>query len=189
MSSRHRKLCHRYHEPGDAHELTFSCYHRLPLLASDCICQWLVEEIDRARRELNCHVWAYVLMPEHVHLLVWPVPAVFSTDILLKKIKQPVAQKALAFFKKQGSEWLPQLSVVQRDGKVRHCFWQAGGGYDRNVREPRTALEMATYMHNNPVRRGLVNRPEDWQWSSARWYAGHRPVPIAMDGNMAQALG
>jgi hypothetical protein len=39
-------------------------------------------------------------------------------------------------------------------------------------------------MHLNPVRRGLVERPEDWEWSSARWYAGIRPVPLEIDSTL-----
>jgi putative transposase len=49
------------------------------------------------------------------------------------------------------------------------------------VVEPETARLIIDYIHLNPVRRGLVERPEDWAWSSARWYAGLRPVPLEMD--------
>jgi putative transposase len=64
---------------------------------------------------------------------------------------------------------------------VRHRFWQPGGGYDRNITSSETLLAMIEYIHANPVRRGLVARMEDWEWSSARWYAGIRPVKIEMD--------
>jgi hypothetical protein len=40
---------------------------------------------------------------------------------------------------------------------------------------------MIEYLHGNPVRCGFVAQAEDWEWSSARWFAGLRPVPIAMD--------
>lgn len=62
--------------------------------------------------------------------------------------------------------------------------WQPGGGYDRNVVELASLQQMIEYIHLNPVRRGLVARPEDWPWSSARWYEGIRPVPIEMDANI-----
>lgn len=63
-------------------------------------------------------------------------------------------------------------------------FWQAGGGYDRNVGDESTLRTMIDYIHQNPVRRGLVDRPEDWIWSSARWYAGLDPVVLEMDGTL-----
>jgi putative transposase len=47
---------------------------------------------------------------------------------------------------------------------------------------------MIEYINANPVRRGLVDRPEDWPWSSASWYAGLRPVPIEIDAEAVDAL-
>jgi putative transposase len=76
---------------------------------------------------------------------------------------------------------MTRLAVPRAGGIVEHRFWQAGGGYDRNVVEQRTLLKVIEYMHLNPVRRGLVELPEDWEWSSARWYAGIRPVPLEID--------
>ena len=64
---------------------------------------------------------------------------------------------------------------------MRGRFWQPGSGYDRNVVEMRAARNQIEYFHANPVRRGLVERPEDWEWSSARWYAGIRPVVLELD--------
>jgi putative transposase len=77
---------------------------------------------------------------------------------------------------------------VREGSRVRHRFWQAGGGYDRNVTEPETLRSMIEYIHNNPVRRGLVERADGWEWSSARWFAGLRPVKIEMDRGVIEAL-
>src|SRR5262249_17301291 len=57
-------------------------------------------------------------------------------------------------------------------GRVERLFWQSGGGFVRNIVEPRTLMAMIDCIHMNPVRRGLVERPTDWKWSSAGWYAG-----------------
>ena len=59
-----------------------------------------------------------------------------------------------------------------RGGRSERLFWQPGGGFDRNIVEPRTLMAMIDYVHMNPVRRGLAERPIDWKWSSAGWYAG-----------------
>jgi hypothetical protein len=64
----HRKTCKRFNNPCDAHALTFSCFRRQPFLSKDGSRQWLIEGIDRARRKLPFHVWAYVIMPDHAHL-------------------------------------------------------------------------------------------------------------------------
>ena len=58
---------------------------------------------------------------------------------------------------------------------------QRSGGYDRNITRTAALRSMTEYLHANHVRRGVVIKAEDWEWSSARWYAGMRPVPIEMD--------
>ena len=67
-----RKRCRRYDAPGDAHALTFSCYRRLPLLSRDRTREWLVEAIEQARACERFYLWAYVILPEHVHVLIRP---------------------------------------------------------------------------------------------------------------------
>ena len=52
-----------------------------------------------------------------------------------------------------------------------------------------TVQQMIDYIHVNPVRRGLVERTIDWEYSSARWYAGMRPVPIEMDATIPMLHG
>src|SRR5947207_8047626 len=70
MNNGHRKRCRSYNTPGEAHELTFSCFWRLPLLSKDRSRQWFVEALDDAPRRRDFLVWAYLIMPEHVHVIV-----------------------------------------------------------------------------------------------------------------------
>ena len=72
MDTAHRKRCKRYDIPGDVHCLTFSCFQRLPLLARDRSRKWMLEAIARGRVRVPFDLWAYVIMPEHVHLLLLP---------------------------------------------------------------------------------------------------------------------
>src|SRR5947209_19043796 len=69
----------------------------------------------------------------------------------------------------------------QPSGETHYRFWQRGGGYDRNVVEAATLYWLIEYIHANPVRRGLCERPEDWFWSSAADYAGVRTGPLRLD--------
>ena len=68
------------------------------------------------------------------------------------------------------SPLLRRLSVRERPGK--HCFrcWQEGPGYDRNINSVEALQASLNYIHMNPVRRGLCEKPTDWPWSSARYY-------------------
>ena len=67
---------------------------------------------------------------------------------------------------------LIRASIEQDDGTPR--FWQAGGGFDRNIRDSAEMSRTIRYIHRNPLKRGLVERPEDWAWSSLRWWMGQR---------------
>jgi putative transposase len=175
-----RKLRKRWNEPRQPREITFSCYKRFKFLNSDRTRTWFVESMDRARSKHNVQIWAYVLMPEHVHLMLWPQERPEQISAFLRTLKENVARKAIAYLREASPAWLKQISV--REGtRLRHRFWQPGGGYDRNVSGAKALYSMIDYIHNNPVRRGLVNYAEDWEWSSARWHLGMRPVKIEMD--------
>jgi putative transposase len=151
----------------------------------------LVDALDSARRRHSLELWAYVVMPEHVHVLFWPRDPTYRIRSILQSIKQPVARTAVSVFRESDPGLLAKLVVPPRPGEeiarpchtTRHRFWQPGGGYDRNVTSCGTASKMVDYIHCNPVRRGLVGHPTDWLWSSARWYAGLEDIVLSMDAS------
>ncbi len=167
-----RKTRRSVNQAGHAHELTFSCHGRLPLLGKDRTKLWLVESIAAARKNHRLELWAYVIMPEHVHILFMPEDDNYGISRILKSIKQPVARKAISFLRDNAPEFLDRLRVTWPGGRIEHRFWQQGGGYDRNIYSADVAWAAVKYIHNNPVRRGLVSRAVDYPWSSARSYAG-----------------
>jgi hypothetical protein len=91
-----RKRCRRFDEPGHALSLTFSCDRRLPLLSRDRTRLWLIESIEEARRLTGFDLWAFVIMPEHLHLLLYPQSQSIGISQILWRIKQPVGRKAIA---------------------------------------------------------------------------------------------
>ena len=158
-----------YNTPGHAHELTFTCYRRIPFLSKDRSRQWLAEAVNAACDTHDFRLWAYVFMPEHVHLLVWPQKPDYDIAAFRRAVKSPVARKAIAYMAEHSPKLLEQITKP-RGNRVERLFWQQGGGYDRNIDNPATLRPMINYLHDNPVRRGLVERAWDWQWSSASWY-------------------
>jgi putative transposase len=172
------KTCKRYNTPWDAHELTFSCYGRKAFLGRDRAREYLVEAVNKARHRHPFHVWAYVIMPEHVHLLVWPTAKSYDVSAILYAIKYPVGRRALDYLRKNNPAGLRHLATGQKH--VPYRFWLDGGGFDRNVRADRAVRNMADYMHANPVRRELAKQAEDWLWSSYKdWEElGTGPIPI-----------
>jgi len=169
-----------YNDPGHAHELTFSCYNGFRFLASDRTCDWLAESLEKARSELQFDLWAYVFMPEHVHVVIHPRKSEYDIAEIRKAIKAPVGTRAIKYLKAEAPEWLPRITRG-RGSKTERLFWQSGGGYDRNVTDGKTLMEMIDYIHLNPVRRGLVERAEQWKWSSAAWLLGTGQPPLIPD--------
>ena len=176
LRRQHRK---NYNNPGHAHELTFSCYKGFQFLKAQRVCEWLVEAIQTARFKFSFDLWAYVFMPEHAHLLIHPLESKYDIADIRQAIKAPVGVKAIEYLKSYAPEWLQKITRMRGKNSER-LFWQSGGGYDRNVTKPETLLNMIDYIHNNPCRRGLVEKPEEWLWSSACFYQSgkHGPMPI-----------
>jgi putative transposase len=138
----------RFHRSGQSHFVTFCCYHRRRLFTTDESRRILESALERVRHSYKLYVYAYVVMPEHVHLLL-SEPQQDTLANALKSLKQGVSRRLL--------------------GNAEH-FWQKRY-YDFNIRNYPQFLEKLRYIHRNPVRQGLCERPEDWEWSSFRHYA------------------
>jgi putative transposase len=139
----------RYQQCGCFHFVTFSCYRRQPLLGTAAAYGILERELEAVRLRYGFVVAGYVLMPEHVHLLVGE-PGRSSLSIALQVLKQQTSR------------------TLKARGAV--AFWQRRY-YDFNVWSEEKRVEKLRYMHRNPVKRGLVEKPEACPWSSFRHYA------------------
>lgn len=181
LNAPYRKSCKRINESGHAHALTFSCFHRRRFLSKDRSRQWMIDAIEIARQRHAFHLWAYVIMPEHVHLLLWPTSAEYSMSAVLTTLKQSVSKRALLYVRESAPAFLSQMRDKQPNGKVHFRFWQRGGGYDRNLTEPKAIWSEIDYIHANPVRRGLCSSAVDWPWSSACEYGSRGSGKLRMD--------
>jgi len=112
--SGHRKTVKRFHEPGDCHELTFSCSRRIPLLTNDEWRQLLAESLDLAVHGQSCRLIAYVFMPEHVHILIQPTSHDVRMDLFLKALKAPFSRRIKRLLEAVGSPLLERLTVLER---------------------------------------------------------------------------
>jgi putative transposase len=172
-----RKTRRRFEIAGQARFLTFSCFKRLPLLHNDAIKNAFVEQLCLTRNRLRFALNAWVVMPDHVHLLLVPDPPTVTVTAILTALKRPFAARVLQRWRELDAPILTK--IVDASGLER--FWQPGGGYDRNIDSDAEFFEKVQYIHNNPVMRGLVASPVDWPWSSARWYSGRREGTLALD--------
>ena len=108
-------------------------------------------------------------MPDHVHALLH-----FREPGILSRFIQQWKRKSSNRLKKFLEEHLPAYAAAM---DLREPIWQAGF-YDFNVFSIDKAREKLEYMHNNPVRKGLVANAGEWSFGSARWYLLQRSVGI-----------
>ncbi len=140
----------RYQTEGHHHFVTFSCYRRLSYLNDDHARTVFLEVLEQLRQRHEFRVYSYVLMPEHVHLL----------------LSEPKLQKLSDTFRVLKGQTSRQL----RGDRTQ--FWQSRY-HDFNVLTSSRFIQKMRYIHRNPVERGLVEKPEDWEWSSYRhWLTG-----------------
>jgi putative transposase len=132
----HRKKVKHYHEPGHLHEFTFSCYRRIPLLTNDDWRRRLAECLGEANQEHAFELVAFVFMPEHVHLLVYPLSEEPQIGHYLARVKQPFSKQIKNILVDAHSPLLEKLTVRERPGKTCFRFWQEGPGFDRNLYSP-----------------------------------------------------
>ena len=167
----------RYYGRGHLHFVTFSCYRRLPLLREASARGLLVKELARVRAEYGFLLVGYVVMPEHVHLLM-SEPGRGTPSTVLKMLKQRVSHR----MRETRRTTLPaqlRLAFPAKEPQLRQ-FWQARF-YDFNVYTEKKKKEKLEYMHANPVMRGLVRHPKDWPWSSWSNYAPDERGLIPID--------
>src|SRR5271165_2724926 len=152
----------RFQQCGNLHFITFSCYRRQPFFDTAHAKETFERSLEQTRRSYRFYVIGYVVMPEHVHLLVTePERATLARAI--QALKQ---------------------SVSQRLNGHHGRFWQARY-YDFNVGTAQKRVEKLKYIHRNPVHRDLVARPEDWLWSSYRHYAMREVGTVQIESPVA----
>ena len=170
-----RSPLRRYYGQGDLHFITTSCYRRKPLLGTARSRDVFLKSLEQIRHQYRFDVIGFVVMPEHVHLLLGE-PEKGNPSVVMQALKQSVAQRLLRKPKRRSSA---QMELWSNPIKLDR-FWQRRF-YDFNVFSDAKRVEKLRYMHRNPVKRGLVSAPEHRRWSSYRVYAFGERGPVNMD--------
>jgi putative transposase len=171
-----RNALRRFYGSGDLHFVTFSCYRRRPYLGTVRARNRFVKLLDEVRSRHGFALYGYVLMPEHVHLLLGE-PEHGNPSKVLQVVKQKMSQSLRGKKTSSGSQM--ELTVAS-DSVAAPTFWQHRF-YDFNVWSETKLKEKLHYMHRNPVDRKLVQHPQDWPWSSWSFYAKGEQGLIRMD--------
>ena len=171
---------HRFYGGRDLHFLTFSCYQRQPFFNNAARRDLFLKILEHVRRRYRLVVLGYVVMPEHVHLLVSePQRETLSTAIQALKLGfvRSLVVDGIPRSRKGSETW---GTPIVDDVKKPNRFWQARF-YDFNVWTEKKRIEKLRYIHRNPVTRELVARLEDWPWSSFRWYLLGEEGPVKIN--------
>ena len=158
------KLRH-YDNLGTARFITFSCFRRQPNLITDVAKELFIAELNSVRVKYELKIIGYAIMPEHVHLVILPSENL-RLGLIIGELKSLVAKR---YFATSG-----------KPGGLKRVFWEKRC-YDHNCRTLEIIIEKINYCHNNPVKRGLVESPDKYRWSSHNWYEGIRDVPLTID--------
>jgi putative transposase len=185
----------RFQESGHSHFVTFSCWRRQPYFSTQELFDLFVQCLEDMRVRFDLRMYGYVVMPEHVHLLL-SEPAAFSQVSAQRTsanlghqpsfhqasladaihyLKLSFAKRARGIRPGVAQARLSQVSAQGTSANLGHrhsssSFWEKRY-HDRNVRDVREFTGKLRYLHRNPVKRGLVRTPEEWTWSSYRHYA------------------
>jgi putative transposase len=166
----------RYYGAGYSHFITTSCYQRRPLLGTPRSRDLFLEVLEQIRQRHQFVVVGYVVMPEHVHLLLTE-PELGNLSLMLAALKQTFAHRLLRELRAESSA---QTNALWSTPVAVGLIWLRRF-YDFVVFTEKKRVEKLRYMHRNPVQRGLVLKPEEWLWSSFRHYAYGERGPVLVN--------
>ena len=160
--------------------LTSVAKDRLPVFQTDEIKEIGCKALDEARKSGKFALYAYVIMPDHLHAIT---DSARSSEDTLRFINGIMSHRVIAHLKERGYESsLQKLRQETKPRHYRHSLWD----HHPNVRlllTEKMLMERVHYLHENPVRAGLVERAEDYRYSSVRCWNG-KPLedePLLMD--------
>ena len=166
---------------GTARFITFSCFHYYRLLTDEATITAFLSELEDARIKFDLSLPGYVVMPNHVHIVIYPKQEI-ELGPVIGMIKGQSGKRIISTWRKSRPRALDRLAAV-RNGRRRYAFWQRWC-YDHNCRTAEAVRQKIHYCHTNPVKAGLADDPAGWRWSSYNWYRGERDSIVRVDDTL-----
>ncbi len=151
------------------HYLTFVAYRRTAIFKSEKICEIFAGALQIVKEKYPLKLIGYVLMPDHVHLILNPVGG--DIEIIGKELKGISANRIIKWLKENAHFSSLEKLQLKTAGKRNHsfCVWQKKV-VSVDLWSHKFILQKLNYVHLNPVRAGLCDHPAKWKWSSYNAY-------------------
>ena len=164
---------------GYLYFVTLTIIEKIPILTNSTYIQVLIDNMKFYRAKKNLKIFYYVIMDNHMHLIVSQDGDISKA---LQCFKSYTAKEILKLLTKDNRKWILQLmkyykKPYKRESKYQ--FWQEGN-HPQQIFSWKMLRQKVNYIHFNPVKRGLVSKPDDWFYSSARNFTG-KEVNFAID--------
>lgn len=169
-------------DPSHLYFVTTTAAEYKHIFRRDVIKRILVDSLYYVSLMNQVIIYAFVIMPNHVHVII-RCPATCPLKDWVRAFKNGSSRLIVRLYQIEGNQQaldtLQQL--VTRPEKQEHKVWE-DGYFARDAVTPRFLAQKLAYIHNNPVQPqwGLVDAPEDYVWSSARFYLRDEPALIAV---------
>ncbi|MEW6555834.1 MAG: transposase [Elusimicrobiota bacterium] len=172
---------HRFLEKGAVHFVTTNTINRVKIFNDEVSARFLLLCIGYHKFMLNFYLLGYVIMPDHLHMLLQILSEKYNLSVIMKQIKGNFARKYNEWYQKNQPTGSRRLNADYLKWDYRGFsykpVWQESF-YDTALRDPKQVREKIEYMHWNPVKAGIVDHPKDYEFSSYHQYYGEKRLWI-----------
>jgi putative transposase len=163
------RLMHIISRDTPALYLTAVAKDRLPVFRTDTIKTVTCNALDEARKSAGFSIYAYVIMPDHLHMIT---DRILEPSVILRYINGIISRRVIDHLKDHGhNASLQKHRHETRERRYRYSLWDHHNNVFSITSED-MLMQKVNYIHENPVRAGLVERAEDYRWLSVRWWKG-----------------
>lgn len=160
----------RLHIEGHIYYITTVVYNRLPIFTRPSFVIPLIDSLNFYRYKQEFKLLGYVIMPDHVHFIIWPFGGATVSDIMRDYKKFTSVRLIRQAEVENITEWTTAFEQAgEETGRSDNKVWQ-DSYWDENVYTRRFLLQKLNYVYRNPLRAGLVEHPADYYYSSYRNY-------------------
>ena len=170
-------------DPDNLYFVTTTAVRRQHLFKNDLVKRLIVDGLDCMRLRKRFKLYAFVVMPNHLHIIIQCTEE-NSLANAMRDLKKHAADRIIRHHRALGNQSVLDFLAlaVARPGKQRYKVWE--DSYNaKDVFSPEFLRQKMTYVHNNPCQPhwALAECPEDYAWSSARFYLLEEPAVIPLD--------